>query len=181
MAVVGVLVLIVPTVLIALEQGRSGTQDPQVAALLARLESNPDDLEALISLGNLYFEEGVYWWDQNDMGRSLDAFERAAAYYESALRLEPDNADVRTDLGTMYYYQGQLRDSAEWLQAAVREWELALAYEPDKIETLYNLGIGYLALDQIEQARAMWQRVIEVAPDSADAQRAQQMLDQYGP
>lgn len=175
----GLLILIVPTVLVAVNQDRS-SQDPEVAALLARLEQDPNDLEALISLGNHYFEEGVYWWGQEDSRSALSAFESADAYYESALRLAPDLTNVRTDLGTMYYYQGQLRDEPALVERAIQEWQVALSYEPDKPETLFNLGIGYLALDQREQALAVWQRVIEVAPDSSSAQDARQMIEQYG-
>ncbi len=180
-AVVGVIVLVVPTVLVALTQnGEQLPQDPELAGLLATLEARPEDLATLIELGNYYFELGVPLWDAGEGKKALAAFEAGAGYYERALRQDPANSDVRTDLGTLYYYQGQLRDDPTLIDRAIQEWQLALSYEPDKPEALYNLGIGFLERGEVSQAVAMWQRVIEVAPGSENARQAQQMIEQYG-
>jgi tetratricopeptide (TPR) repeat protein len=123
---------------------------------------------------------GILFWDQEESGQALSSFKSAAVYYERALRQDPANSSVRTDLGTMYYYQGQIQGDTGLINQAIQAWQLALSYEPDKPETLFNLGIGYVALDNVEQAIATWQRVIEVAPGTDSAADAQRMIEQYG-
>jgi tetratricopeptide (TPR) repeat protein len=52
------------------------------------LKEDSDNLKALISLGNLYF-------DSNEPQKAIDMYRRA-------LKIDPANADVRTDMATMY-------------------------------------------------------------------------------
>lgn len=179
-AIVAVIVMVVPTTLMALVGDEPAVEDPQLAELLARLEQDPDDFATLVELGNYHYELGLSWSDRGDDSQALDAFEAAAAYYERALRQDPADSGVRTDLGTMHYYQGLLRDDPALTQQAIQEWQVALSYEPNRPETLLNLGIGYLVLDEVGQAVAVWQMVIEIAPGSEHAQQARQLIEQYG-
>jgi len=54
----------------------------------AILSEDPNNFAALVALGNAY----------HDSGRRNDAI----TMYEYALRTDPGNADVRTDMGTAY-------------------------------------------------------------------------------
>ncbi len=131
---------------------------------------------ALVHEGDLYYDQGLR---QNDSQAALASFQQAALYYEKALTRNPVDTDVRTDLGTMYRYQGLIAGDQALTNRAIQAWQTALSHAPDKPEALYYLGLGYIDLGQIDQARAMWQRVVEVAPGTALAQDAQSMLDQY--
>ncbi len=75
------------------QQGASPEMLAQAAKpLLAQLKSNPNDAATLIKLGNLYYDG--------------QAYPQAIEYYEKSLAIQPNNADVRTDLGTSYWYTG---------------------------------------------------------------------------
>ncbi|MGB9722463.1 MAG: tetratricopeptide repeat protein [Chloroflexia bacterium] len=164
-AVVGLVILVGVPVLADLMQGRGG----EVA-----------DFDGLVSQGHAYYEEALRAWDRGDRTRAARMFAGAADSYERALTLRPADADVRTELGTVYYYQGVLEDNPSRVEKAVQAWQTALSYEPDLPRALLNLGVGYTYLGRKEEAVALWQRVIEVAPDAPEAQEARRLLEEYG-
>src|SRR3990172_1998891 len=63
-----------------------------------------DNLKMLITIGNQMF----------DAGRR----EVAAPAYEKALKIDPNNADVHTDLGTMYLHAGRADDAVTQFRMA---------------------------------------------------------------
>ncbi len=66
--------------------------DNQAAPLLTQLNGDPTNAELLAQVGNLYYDAKLY--------------ATAIEYYERSLKAQPDNASVRTDMGTAYWYQG---------------------------------------------------------------------------
>ncbi len=178
-ALVALLVLVVPTVLVVLGGDGSQPTDPLLASLLAQLQQEPNNATTLVSLGDYYYDQGIDRLNQNDEAQASRSFESAAGYYVRALQEDATDTLVRTRLGTMYFYRGQLEDDMMLVEQAIQTWQTVLALEPDKPEALYSLGIAYSTLGQIDQAVAMWERVIEVAPGSTSAQSAQELIDQY--
>ncbi len=162
-AVAGLILLVGVPVLADLMQGQGG----EVV-----------DFDGLVAQGNAYYDEGLRV--QGDRTRAAQMFARAADFYERALALRPADTDVRIQLGTAYYYQGTLEENPSLVEKAVWTWQETLSYEPDKAQALLNLGIGYIYLGRREEATAVWQRVIEVAPNSTYAQEAQRLIEQYG-
>ena len=77
--------------------------------LLTQLQSNPKDFDTLAKLANLYYDS--------------QAYPQAIEYYEKAVVIQPDNADVRTDLGTSYWYTGDA-------DKAIASFEKALGHSP---------------------------------------------------
>lgn len=132
-----------------------------------------------VDLGNRAYDAALQNWDAGDYAGALTSLQQAASYYEQALVQTPEDAQVRTDLGAVYFYQSRLLSDTVLLQQAIQTWNAALEYEPDKPETLFNMGLGYADLGQVEQAIALWQRVIEVAPDSQAAQSAERLILEY--
>ena len=99
-------------------------------------------------------------------------FEQAILWYEAALELSPDHVDVWTNLGISYYYAGQT-------ERAVVQFEQSLEIDPSNQRTLLSLGIvRAFGLQDIEGATALWERVIEIAPDSPEGRAARHSLDQ---
>ncbi len=88
--------------------------------LLAQVKTNPNDVDTIVKLGNLYYDS--------------QAYPQAIEYYEKAIQLQPDNADVRTDLGTAYWYTGNA-------DKAIASFEKALTIRPNHAATLFNLGV----------------------------------------
>jgi tetratricopeptide (TPR) repeat protein len=126
------------------------------ASLKSILSSNPRDLDALVRLGNLYYDNTKY----------RDAIE----YYGKALEIDPNSVDVRTDRGSCYWSLGQA-------DAAIGEFQKSLQVNPSHGQTLYNLGIVYLhGKNDMEGARKAWQKLLATNPEFPDRSRIQEML-----
>lgn len=119
----------------------------QVTALMTRLAADPEDVEALQGLANIYF--GV-----ND-------FATAALWLDKLLAVEPENISALLGAGAAAYNLGKL-DEAE------TAWTKVVELEPDNVEAHYDLGFLYLAQEPPDLARVEqeWRKVIELDPDS---------------
>lgn len=125
--------------------------------LVAAASNAPDDPAPRVQLGNLYF----------DAERYTDAVE----WYEQALRLKPNDANVSTDLGVAYYYTDQP-------DKAIAQFEQSLKTDPKHTKTMLNMGIvKAFGKQDLAGASAAWQQVIATAPDSPEAQAAKKALD----
>jgi len=122
---------------------------------------NPQNTQAWIQLGHVYFDTGRH-------ARAIDA-------YRKALALKPDNADVLTDLGIMYRRSGQP-------QRAVETFDRAVAVDPRHETARLNKGIVLLHdLGDREGAIRTWEALLEINPlamASAD-QSVDQMIRHY--
>ncbi len=126
------------------------------ASLKAILAANPKDLNALIHLGDLYYDNS--------------RFREAVDYYGRALDIDPKNPDVRTDRGTSYWNMGQA-------DAAIDEFKKALDTDPVHAQTLYNLGVVYLnGKNDPAQARKTWETLLAKVPNYPDRAKVQEQL-----
>jgi tetratricopeptide (TPR) repeat protein len=97
------------------------------------LSLEPDDLAALVVLGDLYFEQ--------------DEFSRAEALFLRALALGEPSAPARFGLGQVYAAQGEN-------QQATEHFEAALALVPAAQRIHYHLGVIHGRLGDREKAEA---------------------------
>lgn len=123
----------------------SGVDAEAEAELLARLQSDPGDVDAMRRLGTLYYGAGD--------------FVRTAQWQEQILTVMPDDVDALLALGVAQFSQGDVA-------GAEQHWNAALAVNPDQPEVHYNLGFLHLGQDDPVAALAAWDRVVELAPDS---------------
>ena len=129
----------------------------RAAELRAEAEKNPRDATPRVQLGNLYFDS--------------ERFDDAAKWYVDALAINPNDANVSTDLGITYYYRNQP-------DRALEQFERSLQIDPKHSKTLLNIGVVRAwGKQDLEGAAKAWERVLEVAPNSEEAQRAKQGLD----
>ena len=120
-------------------------------------EQNPNDADTRIQLGNMYFDAGRY--------------QDAASWYEQALKLRPTDANVSTDLGISYYYMNDP-------DRALAQFDKSLQIDPKHAKTLLNIGIvRAFGKQDMKGAAEVWQKILEVAPNSEEAQAARQALD----
>jgi tetratricopeptide (TPR) repeat protein len=120
-------------------------------------EQNPNDADTRIQLGNMYFDAGRY--------------DEASAWYERALKLRPKDANVSTDLGISYYYRNDP-------DRALAQFDRSLEIDPRHAKTLLNIGIvRAFGKQDMKGAAEAWQKILEVAPNSEEAQAARQALD----
>jgi len=132
-------------------EGQASPQDVQkrIAGIERMLKENPHNVEALIQLGNDYFDTGQY--------------EKAVEAYRKASVIDPKNPDVLTDLGISYR---KLKKPQE----AVQAFKKALDADPNHVLTLFNLGI-VLRDDMKDYPGAIraWEEFLEKAGDSPHA------------
>ncbi len=138
-------------------QAAPAFDEARAAELKTTADRNPRDAEARVQLGNLYFD--------------AERYDEATRWYEQALQVDPKNVNASTDLGIAYYYSNQP-------DRALAQFDKSLAIDPKHSKTLLNIGIvrafGKQDLDGAEKA---WQRVLEVAPNTPEAEVAKKGLD----
>jgi len=123
--------------------------DGEMNRLEAIVTREPQNLQALVALGNLYFDSKQY--------------QKAIDDYLRALAIDPKNADVHTDLGVMY------RAVREY-DKAIREFREAARLDPTHKNSRFNLGI-VLQYDKkdVDGAIAAWEDFLRVEPTGARA------------
>jgi tetratricopeptide (TPR) repeat protein len=142
-------------------QGQTSIQDtsvfgPNEASLKAFLAANPNNLDALVQLGNFYYDHGDY--------------RQAVEWYGKALEIDPRNPNVRTDRGTSYWYLNQP-------DAAIAEFRKSLQVDPGHAQTLYNMGLVYLqGKNDIGEAKKAWQKLLAANPNYPDRAKIEQQL-----
>jgi len=126
--------------------------------LRGRLQKNPNDLAALVSIANLYFDAAKY--------------AQAIPYYKRALALDPGNPDTRTDYATALHGKG---DDL----IALHELETVLVKRPNFPEALFNQGVVANAIGRRSEAIDAFRHFLRVKPTdqrAADARTALQNL-----
>jgi tetratricopeptide (TPR) repeat protein len=108
------------------------------------LEKDRNNLQALISLGNAYFD--------------TDQYQQAIDAYSKALSIDPKNPDVRTDMGIMYRKLGQFEKALEAFRRAVQD-------NPKHINSRFNLGV-VLKYDKkdFQGAIQAWEEFLKLEP-----------------
>lgn len=115
------------------------------APLLEAINQDPSDYDSLVKLGNLYYDG--------------QQFSSAIQYYERALKIHPENSDVRTDMGTAYWYSGDA-------DKALAEMQTSLRYSPHHPQTLFNLGwIRWQGKADAKGAVEAWQELLKNNPN----------------
>ena len=75
----------------------------------------------------------------------LQKFDASEQEYAEALRIKPDYAVVRYDLGILFYHQGK------WDQA-IEQYRKSLALDPNEPDWHYNLGLAYQDKGNLDSA-----------------------------
>jgi tetratricopeptide (TPR) repeat protein len=131
--------------------------DQAVAPLLATLKASPDDFDTIVKVANIYYDGRQY----------TDAIK----YYQLALRSQPQNADVLTDLGTSMWYTGDA-------DGAITEYQQALKYHPDHVETLFNLGlVRWQGKTDPKGAIEAWEELLKRNPNYPQKQQVQEYIE----
>ncbi|WP_103063580.1 tetratricopeptide repeat protein [Actinomyces qiguomingii] len=136
--------------------------DPErEAELLAQAEADPEDLESRQELGVMYLRAALY--------------QKAAIWLQQILDVDPDNLAALLAIGVVEYQSNQYEQAeTHWLRAS----ELA----PQAAEPWYNLGFLYMARTppDTERANECWEKVLQLAPDSAMATEVREHVGTMG-
>lgn len=125
----------------------SQAQQEHLTHLEAATLQNPGDPQVWIDLGNAAFDAGMA--------------KKAIAAYKQALQLDPNNANVLTDLGVMYR-----RDGEPGL--AIESFARAIGLQPGHKVARMNMGIVLLHdLNDPAGALKAWKALLELDPQAA--------------
>lgn len=130
--------------------------DDRLEQLLAEVEARPEDPAARAAVADLYYAareygDAAYWWRQ-------------------ARNLDPADLDIRASLGFALLARGDVA-------GAVSEYESVLAEDPAHGDSLLALGRLRLYVEQdIAGGLALWERYLETAPDSPEADDLRQAI-----
>ena len=122
----------------------SNAQSSGISELEKETALHPDNVEAWVQLGNLYF-------DASQVDNAITAYKRSLA-------LVPGNADVLTDLGVMYRRKGRPRE-------AIKVFDRAILVNPRQEAAYFNKGVVFLHdLNDRENAVKAWEELLRVNP-----------------
>ncbi|MEP7308304.1 MAG: tetratricopeptide repeat protein [Acidobacteriota bacterium] len=131
--------------------------EAQVTALKSVAGREPSNAQPRVQLGNLYFD--------------AERYDDAIKWYTEAQTLLPKDVNVSTDLGVCYYYTNQP-------DKALAQFDRSLKLDANHAKTLLNVGIvRAFGKQDIDGATQAWQKVLQVAPDSPEAQAAKRAID----
>jgi tetratricopeptide (TPR) repeat protein len=119
------------------------------------VQINPDYVKAMVKLGLSLYELG-----QKDESKKV---------LERAVLLEPGYADVHYQLGLIYSDQARYH-------LAVEEFEETLRRSGQNIDALAALAQALENIGMHEKARESWQAILEIAPESEQANVAKASL-----
>jgi cytochrome c-type biogenesis protein CcmH/NrfG len=140
------------------EAAASGAVDPaQVSALMEKIQQNPRDVASLQALADLYYQAGDW--------------ESSRTFLQKIVAIDARNVVALLALGATDY---NLNDAA----AAEQQWRAVLALDENNVDAHYYLGFMYLTQEPPDtaNARAEWDKVIAIAPDSEIAKSVSQHL-----
>ncbi len=112
------------------------------------LEKDPENLEALITIGNLNYD--------------MKNYPEAILYYEKAVKKDGTNIGVLTDLGTSYFYSNNPAKALEI-------YERSLVIDPKHFQTLMNIGVVKMSSGDKKGAADAWEKLISYHPDAPEA------------
>ena len=131
--------------------------EARVQGLMTIIKSDPKNVGALVQLGNTYFD--------------AERYPDAIKWYQDGLKLDPKNVDASTDLGVSYYYTSRADE-------ALKQFDYSLSLDPKHTKTLLNQGIVLaFGKQDLAGAQSAWQKVVEMAPESAEGQAAKRGLE----
>jgi cytochrome c-type biogenesis protein CcmH/NrfG len=127
------------------EQSRmTAEQGRRMLALEQEVAARPNNVDAWIELGNLYF--------------GMNEYEKSIRSYRRALDLDPTNAHVWTDMGVMYRSSGQP-------QQALEIFAKATELDPDLFQPRFNRGVVlFFDLKEYEAGLEAWDNLLKTHP-----------------
>jgi cytochrome c-type biogenesis protein CcmH/NrfG len=126
------------------------------APLLEAVNKDPNDFASFVKLGDIYYDGQQY--------------PSAIQYYEKALAIHPENPDVRTDMGTAYWYTGNA-------DRAIAEMETSLKYQAGHPQSLFNLGwVRWQGKGDAKGAVAAWEKLLKANPNYPQKEQVEQYI-----
>jgi tetratricopeptide (TPR) repeat protein len=107
----------------------------------------PDALEVMVKTGNAYFD--------------AERFETAEKWYTAALAKNPNDPNVRTDLGLTFY----LRNPPD-VERAIKEYKISLEKNPNHELSLQNLVVALKEKGDTRAAQEAIDKLAKINPNN---------------
>ena len=103
----------------------------------------------------------------------MDDLENATKALGNAKQLDPAHADPPQYKPLSQAYALRAADfyNKKKTTEALENYQYALYYNPENVFALYNLGGLYIMNGNIEKAKELWTKTLELQPDHADAKK----------
>lgn len=139
------------------------TYESTVEPLKERLEEDPENLAALLNLGNDYMSWGyaasTYATTDEEAAHATELLEQAISYFDSYLELN-DSDVVKVNRALCLLYEGDADGAQEALEALTEE-------SPESPLAWANLGLVYEYQGNQTLARSAYEKAEETDPDDA--------------
>ena len=168
---------------------------PEVQAAIEKAKAEPQNFDAQIAAGDLYYKiqrfDGAVelygranqinpddYYVMVQLGNAnfeVAKYEEAEEWYSKALSKTPDDVNVRTDLGLTFMF----RQPADY-DRAIREFKRSLEYQPDHPQTLQNLTVAYTKKMDAANARATLAKLESKEPSNAAIAKLRTDIEKLG-
>ena len=129
----------------------------EINALKERVQKDPKDVQAWARLANIYQDAGM--------------IEPAIEFYQRAIDLRPNDANLLTDLGICYQERKEFDKALALLERAQKA-------DPSHWHSLYNIVVvAGLDLHRFEQADAALAQLQQIRPDAPNLAELRESLN----
>ncbi len=122
--------------------------DKAVDAFKNAIKRNPDYIDAIVTLGQTYYNKKDY--------------KSAITEFQNALKKQPNNDRAYNEMAISYY---ALKD----YKSAEKNSLLAVKYNPTNAINNYNLGLAYYMQERWEEAIASFEKAVQYDPNYENA------------
>ena len=130
-------------------QSQDNSNEQAIRDMEAEVTAHPDNFEAWIQLGHLYYD--------------ADQPEKAIAAYTKSLELHSGDANLLTDLGVMYRRAKQPEKAIEFFDQAIKK-------DSSHLPSRFNKGIVLMYdLNNPTGALAVWDELLVINPEAKTA------------
>jgi len=120
----------------------------ELGPLMARIKTNPQDVDALISLAEVF-------------SRSKD-WQKSEHFWSKVVELDPKNIGA-------HYHRGFTLVQLKRYDEAIAEYEFVLQAEPDSLHALYYLGvINKYGLEKPDVAKKFFQQALTLKSENRE-------------
>jgi len=127
--------------------------------LKSRLKENPNDVDILWRLADVYFES--------------KQFPEASEYYKKVLAIRPNETDVYNDLGLSQHYMGNSTEALRYLDEGIKN-------NPYHQRIWLTKGfIMAYGMGDLEGAKTAWEKANALNPESQIGKAAAEFLAQF--
>jgi tetratricopeptide (TPR) repeat protein len=128
--------------------GQAGGEMSGISAMMQKLQANPEDIEAMRSLGMAFME--------------MRAWDKSVNFWDMILERHPDDVMALNQKGFCLFEMENYAEAAEL-------FERMLTVEKDNHHAHFNLGVIYKHyLGQADKAAVHFQAVVDALPEDSE-------------